>query len=95
MKRLRQLEEENGKLKKIVADQSLEMLQDVIRRKYLHWQPRPCRHAAGRRLRFCCEQVDLLWRTAARRLHLTWHGTLPDSGRGRESIRPKAGHSMM
>jgi putative transposase len=33
MKRLRQLEEENGKLKKIVADQLLEMLQDVIRRK--------------------------------------------------------------
>ena len=35
MKRLRQLEEENGKLKKIVADMSLdkEMLQDVIRRK--------------------------------------------------------------
>jgi hypothetical protein len=33
--RLRQLEEENGKLKKIVADLSLdkEMLQDVIRRK--------------------------------------------------------------
>lgn len=35
MKRLRQLEEENGKLKRIVADLSLdkEMLQDVIRRK--------------------------------------------------------------
>ena len=35
MKRLRQLEVENGKLKKIVADLSLdkEMLQDVIRRK--------------------------------------------------------------
>lgn len=35
MKRLRQLEEENGRLKKIVADLSLdkEMLQDVIRRK--------------------------------------------------------------
>ena len=35
MKRLRQLEEENGRLKRIVADQSLdmEMLQDVIRRK--------------------------------------------------------------
>jgi len=35
IKRLRQLEEENGKLKKIVADLSLdkEMLQDVIRRK--------------------------------------------------------------
>src|ERR1700742_514480 len=34
MKRLRQLEEENGKLKKIVADLSLDraMLQDVIRR---------------------------------------------------------------
>ena len=33
--RLRQLEEENGKLKKIVADLALdkEMLQDVIRRK--------------------------------------------------------------
>ena len=35
MKRLRQLEEENGKLKKMVADLSLDkaMLQDVIRRK--------------------------------------------------------------
>ena len=35
MKRLRQLEEENGKLKKIVADLSLDkaMLQDVIRQK--------------------------------------------------------------
>lgn len=35
MKRLRQLEEENGELKKIVADLSLDkaMLQDVIRRK--------------------------------------------------------------
>jgi len=35
VKKLRQLEEENGKLKKIVADLSLdkEMLQDVIRRK--------------------------------------------------------------
>jgi putative transposase len=35
MKRLRLLEEENGKLKKIVADLSLDkaMLQDVIRRK--------------------------------------------------------------
>jgi putative transposase len=35
MKRLRQLEEENGNLKKIVADLSLDksMLQDVIRRK--------------------------------------------------------------
>ena len=35
MKRLSQLEEENGKLKKLVADLSLDkaMLQDVIRRK--------------------------------------------------------------
>ena len=35
MQRLRQLEEENGRLKKIVVDLSLdkEMLQDVIRRK--------------------------------------------------------------
>jgi putative transposase len=35
MKRLRQLEKENGKLKKIVADLSLDkaMLLDVIRRK--------------------------------------------------------------
>jgi putative transposase len=35
MKRLRQLEEENGKLKKLVTDLSLDkaMLQDVIRRK--------------------------------------------------------------
>jgi putative transposase len=35
MKRLKQLEEENNRLKRIVADLSLdkEMLQDVIRRK--------------------------------------------------------------
>ena len=35
MKRLKQLEEENARLKKLVADLSLdkEMLQDVIRRK--------------------------------------------------------------
>jgi putative transposase len=35
MKRLRQLEDENGKLKKLVADLSLDraMLQDVLRRK--------------------------------------------------------------
>lgn len=35
VKRLRQLKEENGRLKRIVADLSLdkEMLQDVIRRK--------------------------------------------------------------
>jgi putative transposase len=35
MKRLRQLEEENGKLKRLVADLSLDkaMLQDVISRK--------------------------------------------------------------
>ncbi len=36
MKRLKQLEDENGRLKKIVADLTLdrEMLQDVIRRKF-------------------------------------------------------------
>jgi putative transposase len=36
IKRLRQLQEENGKLNKIVADLSLNkaMLQDVIRRKF-------------------------------------------------------------
>jgi putative transposase len=35
MKRLRELEEENGRLKRIVADLSLdrEMLQDVLKRK--------------------------------------------------------------
>ena len=35
MKRLRQLEEENGKLKKLVADLSLDraMLQDVLAKK--------------------------------------------------------------
>jgi putative transposase len=35
MRRLKQLEEENGKLKRIVADLALdkEMLQDVIKRK--------------------------------------------------------------
>ena len=36
MRRLKQLEDENGKLKKLVAELSLdrEMLQDVIRRKF-------------------------------------------------------------
>jgi putative transposase len=35
MKRLRELEDENGRLKRIVADLSLdkEMLQDIVRRK--------------------------------------------------------------
>lgn len=35
MRRLRELEEENGRLKKIVADPTLdrEMLQDIVRRK--------------------------------------------------------------
>ena len=35
MRRLKQLEDENGKLRKLVADLSLdkEMLQDVLRRK--------------------------------------------------------------
>ena len=35
MKRLKQLEDENGKLKRLVADLSLDkfMLQDVIKRK--------------------------------------------------------------
>lgn len=35
MPRLRELEEENGRLKKIVADLTLdrEMLQDIVRRK--------------------------------------------------------------
>ena len=35
MKRLKELEEENGKLKKLVADLSLDkaMLEDVIKRK--------------------------------------------------------------
>ena len=35
MRRLRELEEENGRLKRIVADLSLdkEMLQDIVRRK--------------------------------------------------------------
>jgi putative transposase len=35
MKRLKQLEEENGKLKQLVADLSLDkaMLQDVLKRK--------------------------------------------------------------
>jgi hypothetical protein len=31
MRRLKQLEDENSKLRKVVADLSLEMLQDVIR----------------------------------------------------------------
>lgn len=35
MRRLRELEDENGRLKKIVADLTLdrEMLQDIVRRK--------------------------------------------------------------
>jgi putative transposase len=35
MRRLRELEEENGRLKRIVADLTLdrEMLQDIVRRK--------------------------------------------------------------
>jgi putative transposase len=43
LRRLKQLEDENGKLKKLVADPSLdrEMLQDVIRRMY--GPPRPCK----------------------------------------------------
>ncbi len=43
MKRLRQLEEENGKLKKLVADLSLDkaMLQDVLSRMY--GPPHPCK----------------------------------------------------
>jgi hypothetical protein len=63
----------------------------------LRWQPGPRRHAAGHCPRFSCEQVDLLRRAAARRhrLRLAWHGPLPDSGRERDVMRPKAGHSMM
>lgn len=43
MKKLRELEDENGRLKKIVADLSLdkEMLQDVIERMY--GPPRLCK----------------------------------------------------
>jgi len=47
MKRLRQLEEENAKLKRIVADLSLDkaMLQDVLAKKY--GPPRPCKGFDG------------------------------------------------
>ena len=43
------------------------------------------------------EQVDLLRRAASRRprLRLAWHGPLPDFARERDSMRPKAGHSMI
>jgi putative transposase len=50
MKRLRQLEEENGKLKKIVADLSLdkEMLQDVIPKRRVKAKLREDRQSATR-----------------------------------------------
>lgn len=51
MKRLRQLEEENSKQKRIVADLSLDtvMLQDVLSKKTEAWaQARTCRQAAKR-----------------------------------------------
>jgi putative transposase len=51
MKRLRQLEEENAKLKRIVADLSLDkaMLQDVLQKSSEAWpQTRTCRQAAQR-----------------------------------------------
>jgi putative transposase len=43
MRRLKQLEDENSKLRKVVADLSLdkEMLQDALRRMY--GPPRPCK----------------------------------------------------
>ncbi|BAR57696.1 putative transposase [Bradyrhizobium diazoefficiens] len=51
MRRLKQLEEENGKLKKLVADLSLdkEMLQDVIRRNV--WSAPPVQGSWAIRLR--------------------------------------------
>ncbi len=51
MRRLRQLEEENAKLKRIVADLSLDkaMLQDVSQKSSEAWpQTRTCRHVAKR-----------------------------------------------
>jgi hypothetical protein len=65
------------------------------RRLRLRRQPGPRRHPA--RPRSSCEQVDLLRRAAtpAQWLRLAWHGPLPDSGRERESMRSKAGHSMI
>jgi len=51
MKRLKQLEEENSKLKKLIASLSLEnfMLQDVIRRSSqpYRWHDRPITIAPG------------------------------------------------
>ena len=46
MRRLKQLEDENNKLRKVVADLSLdkEMLQDALRRKLPRWGQR---HAGG------------------------------------------------
>ena len=46
---------------------------------------------------FSCEQVDLLRHAAACRplLALAWHGSLPDSGRQRDVIRPNRRHPML
>ena len=63
MKRLKQLEEENGRLKRIVADLSLdrEMLQDVIRRRALRsaqcWSMR----------RELVDDVRVIWGVSIRR----------------------------
>ncbi|MEZ5936160.1 MAG: IS3 family transposase [Alphaproteobacteria bacterium] len=59
MKRLKQLEEENGRLKRIVADLSLdkEMLQDVIRRK-------PLKPARRREL---VDDIRVIWKVSIRR----------------------------
>ena len=50
MKRLRQLEEENTRLKRLVANLSLdkEMLQDVIRRRCEAWPGPSCRRLSVR-----------------------------------------------
>jgi len=61
MKRLRQLEEENGRLKRIVADLSLdkEMLQDVIKH-----QTKALRRASRRKL---VDAVRDTWKVSIRR----------------------------
>ena len=64
MKRLRQLEEENGKLKKLVADLSLDraMLQDVLAKKLRGDEPLLTRCVRAGRWRSvapvgCCGQI--------------------------------------
>src|SRR5205085_7082026 len=69
MKGLTQLEEENQRLKKLVADLSLDkgMLQDVIRRKI--WSPAPKRQLV--------DEVRTVWRVRIRPACRTLAGARP------------------